>query len=253
MKRLIAFLFVLTSFTSASALEKSMLSLKLPSRLEARQAQFFFQHRFYGRIDKDALDTFFGMSQGANAGLGFRVRLFENFEMAVFHVFLNNEYSLVAGYAVDLPSLPLRAQVDAEIFTDKKLIFLKDRVDFTRKRFAALRLDLASKPILNRLTPAVNIGYDTEMERTGLGFGLDAAISKKFSLIGEYYPRLKKNGPDDDLRYDSYAVGLKVQTYGHHFLFHVGNNTQIGIRRLMAGSASRDLYFGFGIQRLLEF
>jgi hypothetical protein len=251
MKRLIAGFFVLMSLGGASALEKSMLSLKLPSRLEARQSQFFFQHRFYGKVD--SLDTFFGMSEGANAGLGFRVRLFENFEMAVSHVFSDNEYALVAGYAVNLPVLPLRAQVDAEIFTNKKYYFLQDGVELKRKRFAAFRLDLASRAILNRLTPVVNLGYDTELERTGLGFGLDAAINEKFSLIGEYYPRLKKDGPDDDLGYDSYAVGLKVQTYGHHFLFHVGNNIQIGTRRLMAGSASRELHFGFGIQRLFEF
>jgi hypothetical protein len=253
MKRLIAFLAVLMSISGASAIEKSMLSLKLPSRLEARQAQFFFQHRFYGKLDKKVFDTFFGMNEGANAGLGFRIRLFENFELVVSHVFRDNEYAMAAGYAVSPSFLPVRMQVDAEIFSNKKYYFLRESVALRRKSFAAFRIDLASKAILNRLTPVVNIGYDTELKRAGLGLGLDAAVSEKFSLIGEYYPRLKKSGPDDDLRHDSYAVGLKVQTYGHHFLFHVGNNTEIGTRRLMAGSASSDLYFGFGIQRLLEF
>jgi hypothetical protein len=253
MKRLIAILIVLASINGVFALEKSMLSLKLPSQLEARQAQFFFQHRFYGKLDNKALDTFFGMNEGANAILGFRTRLFENFELVVSHVFRDNVNAIAAGYAISPRFLPVRMQVDAEIFSNKKFYFLQESVAFRRKTFAAFRLDLASRAILNHLTPVVNIGYDTELKRTGLGLGLDAAISGKFSLIGEYYPRLKKNGPDDELRYDSFAVGLKVQTYGHHFLFHVGNNTEIGTRRLMAGSASRDLFFGFGIQRLLEF
>ena len=106
---------------------------------------------------------------------------------------------------------------------------------------------------MNRLTPVVNLGYDTDRKRTGLGLGLDIAITPKYSLIGEYYPRLKKDGVEDGQMFDSFAVGLKVQTYGHHFLFHVGNNTEIGTRKLMAGSTANDLFFGFGIQRLLEF
>jgi hypothetical protein len=168
-------------------------------------------------------------------------------------VFSDNEYALAAGYAFTVPGLPLRGQIDAEIFTNKRFYFVADGVIQERKRFTAFRLDLASKPILEHLSPVVNVGYDTDRKKAGLGLGLDLAITPKYSLIGEYYPRLKKDENTDGPMFDSFAVGLKVQTYGHHFLFHVGNNTQIGTRRLMAGSAAKDLFFGFGIQRLLEF
>jgi hypothetical protein len=251
MKRIIA-LICLLSLTGAFALEKSMLSLKLPSELESRQAQFFFQHRFYGRIDQKPLDTFFGMDIGANAKLGFRVRIVKNVELAVSHVARDNEYAVAAGYAFSIPGVPVRGQADAEFFTNKRNYIVEDVDVLKRKRFAAFRLDLATKAVWNRLTPVVNIGYDTDWKRGGLGLGLDVAVTPKYSLIGEYYPRLKKDGRDG-LIYDSFAVGLKVQTYGHHFLFHVGNDTEIGTRKLMAGSASKYLFFGFGIQRLLEF
>ena len=253
MRRRITFLICLVSVAGASALEKSMLSLKLPSELEARQAQFFFQHRFYGNINEEPFDTFFGMSGGANAGLGFRVRLFQNFELVASHVFNENEYGLAAGYAFKIPRLPVRGQMDAEVFTNKRIYFIGNSIVQDRKRFASFRLDLAFKPILNRLSPVVNVGYDTDRKKTGLGLGLDLALTSKYSFIGEYYPRLNKNEKIDGLMYDSYAVGLKVQTYGHHFLFHIGNNTEIGTRKLMAGSAHKGLFFGFGIQRLLEF
>jgi hypothetical protein len=251
MKRIIP-LICLFSLTGAFALEKSMLSLKLPSELEARQVQFFFQHRFYGKINEKPLDTFFGMDEGANAKVGFRIRPIKNFELVVSHVFRDNEYALGAGYAFPLPGLPIRGQVDAELFTNRQYYTVPDGVELKRKQFSAFRLDLVSKAILNRLTPVVNLGYDTELKRTGLGLGLDFAITPKYSLIGEYYPRLNKDGRDG-LIYDSFAVGVKIQTYGHHFLFHIGNNTGIGTRKLMAGSAVNDKFFGFGIQRLLEF
>jgi len=253
MRGRIAILAVLLTASAAHGLEKSMLSLKLPSELEARQSQFFLQHRFHGKINEEPLESFFGMSGGANVGLGFRVGLLKNLEIVALHVFNENEYSLAVGYAVKFPSLPLRAQVDAGIYTNKKFYVLSGGVEFKRKQFAAFRLDLASKAILNHLTPVVNVGYDTELEQAGLGIGLDAAISKKYSLIGEYYPRLNGDENGNGPKYDSFAVGLKVQTYGHHFLFHVGNNTEIGTRKLMAGSTAKDLFFGFGIQRLLEF
>jgi len=252
MKRIIPLICLLT-LAGAFALEKSMLSLKLPSELDARQAQFFFQHRFYGKIDEKPLDTFFGMSEGANARLGFRVRLVKNVEVVVSHVFRDNEYALAAGYAFSVPGLPVFGQVDAEVFTNKRYYFIMDGVIQKRKRFAAFRFDLTSNAILKLLTPVVNLGYDTDRKRTGLGLGLDIAITPKYSLIGEYYPRLKKDGYEDGQMFDSFAVGLKVQTYGHHFLFHIGNNTEIGTRKLMAGSTVNDLFFGFGIQRLLEF
>ena len=252
MKRIIL-LICLLSLTGAFALEKSMFSLKLPSELDARQAQFFLQHRFLGKINEKPLDTFFGMSVGAKVMLGFRVRLVKNVELVVSDQIRDNEYALAAGYAFSVPGLPVRGQVDAEFFTNKQFYFIMDGVIQKRKGFAAYRLDLTSKAILKRLTPVVNIGYDTDRKRTGLGLGLDVAISPKYSLIGEYYPRLKKDGYEDGQMFDSFAVGLKVQTYGHHFLFHVGNNTEIGTRKLMAGSNVNDLFFGFGIQRLLEF
>jgi hypothetical protein len=253
MKRTLS-LICLLSLSGAFGLEQSMLSLKLPSQLDARQAQFFFQHRFYGKVD--SLDTFFGMAEGANAGLGFRIRVFRNFELVASHVFgeeRENENSLGIGYAFPVPGLPVRGQIDAEIFSNKRYYTDPNGAFLRRKNFTAVRLDLASKAILNRLTPVVNIGYNSERKHAGFGLGLDVTITPKYSLIGEYYPRLQKTRDESLLIHDSFAIGLKVQTYGHHFLFHVGNNRGIGTRNLMEGAGVKTLFFGFGIQRLLEF
>jgi hypothetical protein len=246
----ILFVFIL-AVQQIFALEKSMLNLKLPTALEVRQAQFFLQHRFRGYAVKEKpLETFFGMESGANVGLGFRTCVLKNLEVIASYTFWEKEYVLGVGYALTSPGAWIKGQIDLQYFTYKRPQF----DPFAKhKSFAYFRLDLASKAIGNFVTPVINIGYDTDYRKVGLGVGIDLGLSEKFSLIGEYFPRLWKKDYADRQMVDSFAFGLKVQTWGHHFLFMLGNSTDVGTRRMMHGSNVKDLFLGIGIQRLLEF
>jgi hypothetical protein len=244
----------------AFALENSLLNLKLPTALEARQAQFIVQHRFFGLVDVKPIDTFFGMSEGANVGIGFRVRVAQKAEVFASHVIRAKEYSAGAGHAFDFPGLPLRGQVDLQYVTYSHFVVSQAGASEKREHLFFGQLDLAAALHGGRLTPVANLGYDSETDRWGLGIGLNAGVFERLSLIAEYFPRLTDR--NDGLA-DAVALGVKVQTYGHHFLFQLSNGTVIGTRRLMAGvprsiqtdtgTRNHPWMFGFGIQRLLEF
>ncbi|MCK4416546.1 MAG: hypothetical protein KAV99_00070, partial [Candidatus Latescibacteria bacterium] len=206
--------------------------------LEQRQAEFIVQHRFYGKITEEPVETFLGMDMGANVGIGLRYVIWEKFEFNVSHIRSQKEYTTGLSYAYVVPEI-LRGQVDIQFFSFKSGI--KER-----KRGIFCQLALQSAPVLKRFTPVVNIGYDAYNGKTGLGFGIDVGIFEDLSIIGEYFPLL-----DDDEQVDYFAFGFRIWTYGHRFIFLLGNSSEIGTRRLMLGTNNRDLYFGFNIQRLL--
>jgi hypothetical protein len=236
---------------NASAVENSMLNLERPSALEHRQGQFVLQHRFYGRIDENTLDTFFGLSEGANVGLGIRMSPVKNVALSVNHTFLYKEYRLGLGYSF-LPLIPgCSAQAGFEWVSFKSGRFVEGFWKEDRKAVWFGRLDIKGPSFLF-LTPVVNVGYDSDIRRTGFGFGLDCAVSKSVSLIGEFFPRVDRSSWEGSRSTDCFAAGVQLKTYGHHFLFQVGNSTDIGLRRMMRGTANQDLKFGFGIQRLFE-
>jgi hypothetical protein len=69
---------------------------------------------------------------------------------------------------------------------------------------------------------------------------------------------LKKDKATDDLqnslrKHDSYSIGIKADTYGHQFMFMLGNNEDMTPRQIVHGSKTRDLKLGFNVQRHLDF
>ncbi len=235
----------------ASAVENSMLNIERPAALESGQSQFVVQHRFYGAIDDQPIDSFLGLSEGATVDLGFRVSPMKRFEMRLHHTFWNSEYRLGAGVTF-FPLIPgCRAQAGFDWVSFKSGRFVEGFWKEDRESVWFGRLELQG-PSVARLTPVVNAGFDADNRQTGFGFGLDCAVARNISLIGEFFPRTDPVSWEGGRSTDCFAAGVQVKTYGHHFLFQVGNSTDIGLRRMMRGAPNRDLKFGFGIKRLFE-
>ncbi len=231
------------------AFENSMLNLSLPSGLETKQAQFFLDHRFLGKALKEKpFDSFFGMDNSAFVRIGFRIPVWEKFELAVSRCNNQKEYTAGAGYTFVFQGNRLKTKLEVQYVTFR----LFDVNTLEERRDNALFSQIAMEyPVFSgRCIPVLDVGYDGSTQKTGLGIGINMVVSKTFGLIGEYFPRIEK---DLDIPKDSFAFGIKVQTYGHHFLFMLGNNHEIGTRRMMAGAYSNDLYLGITIKRLLEF
>ncbi|MFH1007833.1 MAG: DUF5777 family beta-barrel protein [Candidatus Latescibacterota bacterium] len=215
------------------------LNLTVPTGLEEGQAEFIVQHRFFGKITEDPLDTFFGIDSGANVRIGLRMVLREDFGLVVSHIRMQKEYEVGLSYTCDIPHR-LRTQGDVRVFSFKPGVQEREHGIFCQWA-------LVGAPVLGRVTPALNLGYDSYEGSAGLGFGFDVALLERLSLIGEYFPVLDGNGLSD-----CFALGINFRTYGHRFMLLSGNSSEIGTRRLMRGTGNgRDLYFGFNIRRLL--
>ena len=230
------------------AYEPSLFNVKSPADLESGQAEIKIQHRFYGDVTDEPLKNFLGADTGANVCVGLRYIL-SGLELNASRLRNRREYILAAGYGRALPGIPLRGQLDFHFFRYEEFDLEINDVDNKSGVFGLLSLQ--TEPIHNRLSAAVNLGYDNEEEEFGAGLGVAIAVYErmgtlqKVSVIGEYFPTT--NGDENE---QSYAFGLRFETYGHHFDFILGNNTEMGVRRLMSGvMKNADLHFGFNIKR----
>jgi len=116
-----------------------------------------------------------------------------------------------------------------------------------------LQFALQTYPIFGRITPVVNAGYDGyNNKRVGLGMGLSVKIIDWLYAQGEFYPNFYKSGwkRDESGSLHCYAFGFLFQTPTHNFILMVGNNTQIGTRRMMMGTNTTSLHLGFNITKV---
>ncbi|KPK62281.1 hypothetical protein AMJ83_11280 [candidate division WOR_3 bacterium SM23_42] len=250
MKKILLTLLLVTCTQLLLAFEPSALNLKVPSDLERSSMVFEIQHRFYGDLTEDPLENFFGLDVGANVNLGIRYAILDRLELYAAYTRFEKEYRVAASYAYHFPQIYVRTQINLEYFSFK--------VGQERQQNFFYGLGLQSEPIFDAVTATVNSGYDGYNEKFGLGFGIDLGFDWEFgpiehvALLGEYYPVLQSEEPITGPE-NSFAGGVRVDTYGHHFMILIGNNTHIGARRLMLGAASNDIRLGLTVQRLLQF
>ena len=102
-----------------------------------------------------------------------------------------------------------------------------------------------------------NYGYDGYYEHKTLGLGVDInmknsipwlTFTEKLSFLAEYYPQIDTvEGISQEM--DSFAAGIKFQTFGHHFEVLLTNASNMDPRTMALGSRNNDLHFGFNINR----
>ncbi len=252
MIKLLAVIFAAGVSASLVALdERDQLNLKVPSNLEKNQLLVQIQHRFYGSLK----DPTFGMSYGANDGVGLRYPVLSRLEVNGSFVIEREEFSFGASYAFYFRPAFLRSQIDCQYFNAK----LIGSDSFPNQRTGGVfgLLSLQSEPILKTFTPVVNVGYDSENRRFGIGVGLTAQRGidmppfKSVAIVGEFFPVVQPDSLTAGLE-NCFAVGLKFETWGHHFIFMVGNSFEIGTRYWMLGSIDSGLHLGFNINRMID-
>ncbi|MBM4399123.1 MAG: hypothetical protein FJ041_02180 [Candidatus Cloacimonetes bacterium] len=246
-------LLIVTSF----AYQNSLLSLISPTELGDRDAEVSIAHRFKGKVDDKPLDTFFGMNdKGANVGLFYRQAILYNAELKLGYITNNREYLADASWRFTPADFPVQAQVDIEYFSFEELDLLTNKLN-RKKNFLTL-LAIQNKPLLERIYLNANVGYELEKKRTVAGFGIGIKTLDKLTVIGEFYPDSYKTTALRDTENfqrteDSFAIGIKADTYGHHFMLVLGNNDALTLRKNTYGSADKNWKLGFNIQRYFDF
>jgi len=228
------------------AFEAGQLSLDTPNVLKQGEGSFGIRHRFYGEIDD--LDTFFGTDLGGDMHFMLKYALLDNLVLGVDHTRTQSAYGIGLEYSYDFNWIKAGLRVNGF-----RLNLGNDQFD---KSYMS-NFSLQTANILDHLILTLNTGYDAYNEHQIFGVGADLnannfltflTFTEKVSIVAEYYPLI------DEIegltkKYDSFAVGLKFQTYGHHFELMTTNSSNMDPRTMSIGTNSDKLHFGFNINR----
>ena len=246
-KNILMFLALLGSTSQIQAFESGQFSLETPSVLVQNEAAFTIRHRFYGDVTE--ADDFFGIDSGGNVLLQLRYAPLDHVLLEVHHTRDNREYNVALGYSHDFDFV--KTSVTANVFSLSLPLF-EDR-----QNSYFVNTSLQSPNYFDYLILTANLGYDGYYQNLNAGFGADFNIANIFSsltfterisLMAEYYPQFSKvEGVSG--KHDSYAAGIKFQTYAHHFELLVSNSVAMDPRTMMLGTNDDYLHFGFNINR----
>jgi len=234
--------------------QHSFLNLVSPSELQDLQTEVGISHRFNGPYDDRPLDNAFGMDLGANIGIQLRQALMYKTELKLGYIRTNHESVIEISNRFTPDAFPVQAAANLQHFS------YRDPFDYaSRHDNLMLLLAVQNKPVFDMLSMNVNLGYDMQHKRLVNGFGIGLKPVDNITLIGEYYPvGDRKSAPKEvkDLlgKYNCFAMGVKLDTYGHHFMFMLSNNDSMAPRELSMGTyVKKDLKLGFNIQRQMNF
>lgn len=237
-------------FTSQQsiAFEAGQLTLDTPNVLKKNEGSFGIRHRFYGKADD--YEKFLGSDDGGNMHFLLKYAVMDNLLIGVDHTRAQSGYGVGVEYAKNLKNYgSVGVRLNGYTIDD----FNFD----SRQKSYFINASYQSPNFFDHLRVTSNLGYDHYYENTILGFGVDLNLknpitwltfTENLSLLAEYYPTVDDiNGVTG--KYDSYAFGLKSQTFGHHFEILLSNSTNMDPKSMALGSNSKDLHLGFNINR----
>ena len=233
---------------SAMAFEAGQLSLDTPNVLKKSEGSFGIKHRFFGKADD--YEKFLGSDDGGNMHFSLKYAVIDNLLIGVDHTRNQSGYGFGVEYAKDLidyGSIGIRFNgfnINDTNFDD-------------RQKSCFANLAYQTPNFLEHVRFTANAGYDSYYKHKTLGFGIDInmknniswlTFTENMSVLAEYYPQIDKvEGVSAEK--DSYAFGIKFQTFAHHFELLLSNSTHMDARTMALGTNSDDLHFGFNINR----
>ncbi len=232
--------------------QQEFLNLTSVSELQDKESEFTISHRFLGSVEDEPLDTFFGMDIGANVGIAYRYSVYQLFEAKAEYSSGKKEYSVGVSRQILLFEDYIKGQINVDYFSFKE-VSIEDR----RNNFY-YQIALQSTPIFDRIMLNLNAGFDGYYERLTSGIGLGVKVLDNLTILTEYFPTLDRDSADERIaKYlgedDSFAIGVKLDTYGHQFIFQLSNSDALNSRRASLGTNDgSDLKFGFKLQRRFQ-
>jgi len=246
MKKILLLVFIAFFSKEAMAFEAGQLSLDTPNVLEQGEGSFGIRHRFFGEIDD--FDRFLGTDDGGNMYFTLKYALFDNLVLGVDHTRDESAYGIGLEYSYDFTWLKTGVRVNS--------FRLNKGLDTYHNSYQAIG-SVQTANFFDHINFSANFGYDGYYEHQIAGVGIDInannfipylTFTEKISLLGEYYPQIDKV-ENISGEYDSFAFGIKLQTYGHHFEIMATNSTNMDARTMSLGTNSDTLHFGFNINR----
>jgi len=248
MKKIVFFVMFALLSEGAMAFESGQLSLDTPNVLKQNEGSFGIRHRFYGKADD--YEKFLGTDDGGNMYFSLKYAVMDNLLIGIDHIRDQSGYGLGIEYAKDLKFFGT-AGFRLNTFTIDDFNF------DDRQKSYFINVSYQTPNFLDHVRFTTNVGYDAYYEHETLGLGIDLnmknniswlTFTENLSLLAEYYPQIDEvEGISGDN--DSYAFGIKFQTFKHHFEILLTNSSNMDPRTMALGTNSDDLHFGFNINR----
>jgi hypothetical protein len=244
-KIIFAFFAVMVSFAAfAEQFEHPMMDLDVPSGMEKGQMYVELGEKSYAPLNNYPPDDFFAViDNGANVKLGVRYMATDNISAGVSYISEKMEKTAELSYTFNFEKNGFNAKIEAAYINDREA----PGEPLKSKPFGLVSFQTV--PFMNKMFVVI-VDYGSESGHSGLGTGILYNISEHNCLLAEYYPVINQYKSNTT---SCYSFGYKHDTYGHQFIFRVGNSSQIGARDLMQGTNSGNLYAGVDVMRLFAF
>ena len=233
--------------------------LPIPIDLTKGDLEVHIEHRFLGSLEEGGIDNLFGVDFGANINLGMTYALTDRIAVSASRARLESDaFSPVIAFSgmyelhnkeSSFWNLSLVGGMEGrDNFQEHYSPFLQLATSFD---YGRLRTHVVPTMIFNSREDALAAsrnGINLEDNHTlSLGLGGDFAIHPRFSVIGEYVPRLAGFG---GFREDDPAIsgGVRIRTFGHVFTVLVSTSQDFTPGRYGVDSTG-DFRLGFNIYR----
>jgi len=219
--------------------------------------EFIIMHRF-GEINT-GIDDLFGLDF-ANIRFSFEYGITDRITLGVGRSSFEKTYDVFFKYNFldQGPNSPVALSwfSSMAVRTVDNPNFADD--DFTSKTAYSHELLIARKlndKVSVLFIPAYvhrnRVEFDQENDIFALGFGGRLKLNNRLALISEYYWRITKEESND--YYDSFGVGLEIETGGHVFQLTFSNSRSMiekgFITETRGDFFDGDIHFGFNLSR----
>jgi hypothetical protein len=246
-----------TQVTPAARLQETSKAANLPSPMDLDKGSFEMQiqHRFFQSIEGPG--TAFGIDFGANINLGMNYAITDRLSAGVARTRVDQIIAFTGTYEINtnaesLWNLSLLGGIEGqENFKNHYSPFAQAAASFDYK---IIRLNVVPTIVFNSRRDALlrpgAINPDSN-HTLSLGLGTDIALHPRFSLTGEYVPRLAGFGGFDKRR-PQLSGGIAIRTWGHVFSVMLSTSRDFTPAKYAVNAESRDFSLGFNIYRKIR-
>ena len=245
-KKTLPILLALAFSENTYAFESGQLSLDTPNVLKKGEGSFGIRHRFFGEATD--YEKFLGSDDGGNMHFLLKYAPFDNLAIGVDHSRSESAYGIGIEYAKNLKWLNTGVRFNG---------FRLNKGLKNIHQSYMINTSLQTPNYFNHINFSANIGYDAYYQHKIFGVGIDLnannflpflVYTQKISLLAEFFPQVDKiEGVSG--KFDAFSIGIKYQTFGHHFELLLSNSTNMDARTMSLGTNSDNIHFGFNINR----
>lgn len=230
--------------------------LPAPVDLQKGAWELHIEHRFLQPLVDAGFGNAFGADSGANINLGFQYALTDRLSVGTSRARFGKIVAFNGTFEIHHPSdsfwkMSMLAGIDGESnFQTHYSPHLQLPVSFDYKRlrtYVVPTVIFNSRPDVSAASRADAINPE-DNHTFALGLGADLALHRRFSLTGEYIPRLSGFGgfgPENA----ALSWGFKVRTFGHVFTILVSNNQNFTPALYGVNAGGSNFVLGFNIYR----